>query len=69
MSSFVKHPKCKERCLDTLNDEVCCIEECFWLRCRLDRATDSAARPIFEERDTDEESKLDRRARARECKS
>ena len=25
-------------------------------------------RPIFEERDTDQESRLDRKARARECK-
>ena len=69
MSSFVKHPDCKEQCQDIFNGKGLCVAGCFLLGLNTvisTLATDS--RPIFEERDTDQESRLDRRARARECK-
>ena len=68
MSSFVKHQKCKELCQETQQTSFGygfhCAAHCAWL----DAYEEETRRPIFEVRDTDEEARLDRRARARECK-
>ena len=64
MSSFVKHPECKERCQDTTTDVECRLR-CSWRDADRDL---HEVRHIFEERDTDQEARLDRKARARECK-
>ena len=62
MSSFAKHQRCGYVCQDTDNGGEC-IARCQWLE-----VSQEETRPIFEERDTDQESRLDRKARARECK-
>ena len=64
MSSFVKHRLCTGGI---------CLQIDFWKEKRCDDdfciySHENDDRPIFEERDTDQEAKLDRRARARECK-
>ena len=64
MSSFVKHPECEEFGCMAVNARIhTCADQgvCTY-------AAEIGYRPIFEERDTDQESRLDRRARARECK-
>ena len=61
MSSFVKHPRCKERC-EAFGSGRECVSRCEWLEACVE------GRTIFDERDTDQESRLDRKARARECK-
>ena len=62
MSSFVKHPQCEMDCMGSYYGYQC-VKRCGWLA-----AEEDEPRPIFEQRDTDEEARLDRKARARECK-
>ena len=68
MSSFVKHPICKDGCQNIRN-----IGECraVCVRLEVDEIITQMAndrRPIFEVRDTDDQARVDRKARARECK-
>ena len=64
MSSFVKHPFCSEECqLHEYNGDPECEDKCFYAE--MDYV---AKQPIFEQRETDEEARSDRMARARECK-
>ena len=66
MSSFVKHRLCKEgACMEVEHWQAKRCEGDFCAYADEELADD---RPIFEQRDTDEEARLDRRARARECK-
>ena len=65
MSSFVKHPSCTDSIygctlLEYKGYATCSAsEQCAYVDDRL---------TFFEARDTDEEARLDRKARARECK-
>ena len=71
MSSFVKHQVCVESDRGCIVSDVKGIRfhcERFGSGCAYANADRADRRHIFEQRDTDQESRLDRRARARECK-
>ena len=64
MSEFVKHPRCKADGCQETDISPACGAACRWLS-----AYEEETRcHFFETRDTDQESRLDRKARARECK-
>ena len=70
MSSFVKHQDCDRHgclCEKMLGAIHACTRVCFQADIP-DYIEGEPRRPIFEQRDTDEEARLDRKARARECK-
>ena len=71
MSEFVKHPLCKEGvCLEVEYWQGKRCEGGFCICGDFDYSNDSLQdnSPIFEERETDDQARADRRARARECK-